>query len=185
MSSRRALTAIVLVIAVVGLGLWSRHDTSATSFTPASPGQRLCTSGTPTAPEGTGCVDNVGLSLNLDAIGPFNNPAGDANFSSATTFYHPDFVLGNHALFANGDPVAEVKAPVTLGLLGEGCVSSPTVTFSPMMIGSIDNSAGNLAPPSGPITGQGLLLNYREDDGDFDNDKTTNVSGLQGTDQAH
>src|SRR3989304_3358487 len=103
MSPRRALTAIVLVIAVVGLGLWTRHDTSATSFTPASPGQRLCTAGTPTAPEGGGCVDNVGLNLNTDAIGPFNNPSPDANFSGATTFYHPDFVLGNHALFDVGD----------------------------------------------------------------------------------
>src|SRR3990172_7311848 len=114
MSPRRALTAIVLVIAVVGLGLWTRHDTSATSFTPASPGQRLCTSGTTPAPSGPGCVDNVGPGLNLDAIGPFNNPAPDANFSGATTFYPADFVLGNHALFSPGDPVAEVKAAATL-----------------------------------------------------------------------
>src|SRR3990172_5568663 len=137
MSPRRALTAIVLVIAVVGLGLWTRHDTSATSFQPASPGQRLCPSGTTTDPSGGGCVDNVGTGLNLDAIGPFNNPVPDANFSGATTFYHPDFALGDHSLFANGDAMGEAQAAAPLGLLGEGCVSSPTVTFAPMMIGSI------------------------------------------------
>ena len=184
MSPRRALTAIVLVIAVVGLGLWTRHDTSATTFSPAPPTPRLCTPGTVIDPSGFGCTDNVSTSGNPDIVSPFDVPQPNAQFAGAIAFNSPDFALADHTIangWADGDAVGETRAIATLGLENEACtILTPIiVNFAPMMKASVDNSAGNLAPPSGTLSGQGLLLNYREDDGDVNNDNTTSVVGTQ------
>lgn len=86
-----------------------------------------------------------------DIIGTFGIPQGDSNFGGVVAFTPPQWFVAADADVPNGAIVAELVSQVKLGLFGNTCSTSLTLSFN-MMDASTD-IADTISPLTNPPAG--------------------------------